>query len=52
MVPSSRIIRRKAEDIGENLVGPYQRYVERCEFVVCNTQYPGIRGEIERASAR
>jgi hypothetical protein len=36
-----------AEDIGENLVGSYLRYVEGCEFVVYNTQYPGIQGEID-----
>lgn len=36
-----------AEDIGENLVGSYLRYVVGCEFVVYNTQYPGIQGEID-----
>ena len=36
-----------ADDIGENLVGSYLRYVEGCEFVVYNTQYTGVQGEID-----
>lgn len=35
------------QDIGENLVGSYLRYVEGCPFVVYNTQVPGIQGEID-----
>lgn len=35
------------EDIGENLVGSYLRYVEGCEFVVYNTHLPGVQGEID-----
>jgi hypothetical protein len=36
-----------AEDIGENLVGSYLRYVEGCQFVIFNTHYPGVQGEID-----
>lgn len=35
------------QDIGENLVGSYLRYVEGCPFVVYNTQVSGIQGEID-----
>lgn len=35
------------EDIGENLVGSYLRYIERCQFVVYNTHLPGVQGEID-----
>jgi Holliday junction resolvase-like predicted endonuclease len=35
------------DDIGENLVGSYLRYVEGCQFVIFNTQYPGVQGEID-----
>jgi Holliday junction resolvase-like predicted endonuclease len=34
-------------DIGENLVGSYLRYVERCDFVVHNTQLDEEQGEID-----
>lgn len=40
------------EDIGENLVGSYLRYIERCQFVVYNTQYPGVQGEIDVVGMR
>lgn len=36
-----------AEDIGENLVGSYLRYVAGCQFVVFNTHFPDEQGEID-----
>ncbi len=35
------------EDIGENLVGSYLRYVERCALVVHNTYLTEAQGEID-----
>lgn len=35
------------QDIGENLVGSYLRYVDECPFVIYNTQIPGLQGEID-----
>lgn len=41
-----------AEDIGENLVGSYLRYVEQCDFIVYNAQYPTVQSEIDVVGMR
>jgi hypothetical protein len=35
------------DDIGENLVGSYLRYVGQCDFVLFNSFLPLIQGEID-----
>ena len=40
------------EDIGENLVGSYLRYVEGCTFVVANTHLNDEQGELDLLGIR
>ena len=35
------------EDIGQNLVGAYLRYIEQCDFVVHNTFLDHEQGELD-----